>query len=76
MVPNPIYSGNPIYDEIADPRLLKFLNNCNSDHSDSQSRDEAYVEISGNPPSMLGSFPPPDMNKVMNDKRLAFAVSP
>ena len=40
MVPNPIYSGNPIYDEIAD---IKFLR---STYLESQSKDEGYVEIS------------------------------
>ena len=73
MVPNPIYSGNPIYDEIADPKLLMFLNNSN--HSGCQSRDESYVEISDNPASMLGAFPPPDMTKMMDDNRKPFVVS-
>ena len=49
MVPNPIYSGNPIYDEI-DPSFLKFLNKGDSG---TQSRDESYVQISGNPASAL-----------------------
>ena len=62
MVPNPIYSGNPIYDEIVDPSLLKFLRKGSSEP---QSRDKGYVEIAGNPASKaFGASALPDHNKV------------
>lgn len=72
MVPNPIYSGNPIYDEIADPSLLKFLKKSDSG---SQSRDESYVEIAGNPVSAFRALPPSDMNKLVNNKQATISVS-
>lgn len=70
MVPNPIYSGNPIYDEIADPKLLKFLRNKNSEP---QSRDEGYVEISSQAMNTLGATN--CESKLVRDKCTTLPVS-
>ena len=73
MVPNPIYSGNPIYDEIADPKLLKFLW---SKDSEPQSRDEGYIEISGDSASNVGATPQLDAaSKLVGDKYTTLPVS-
>ena len=73
MVPNPIYSGNPIYDEIADPKLLKFLW---SKDSEAQSRNEGYVEISGDSASNLHATPQLDAaTKLVRDKYTTQPVS-
>lgn len=73
MIPNPIYSGNPIYDEIADPKLLKFLR---SKDSEPQSRDEGYVEISSQATNMLGAALQPNSGtKLVRDKCTTLTVS-
>ena len=73
MIPNPIYSGNPIYDEIADPKLLKFLR---SKDSEPQSRDEGYVEISSQATNMLGAALQPNLGtKLVRDKCTTLSVS-
>ena len=73
MIPNPIYSGNPIYDEIADPKLLKFLQNKDSEP---QSRDEGYMEISSQATNMFGGALQPNLgNKLVRDKSTTLSVS-
>ena len=73
MIPNPIYSGSPIYDEIMDPSLLKFLKKKGSEP---QSRDEGYVEISGNPAGKpFGTSQLPDDGKLLSDKLATMPVS-
>ena len=73
MIPNPIYSGSPIYDEIMDPSLLKFLT---KNGSEPQSRDEGYVEISGNPArKAFGTSQLPDDGKLLGDKLATMQVS-
>lgn len=72
MVPNPIYSGNPIYEEIPDPKMLKSLKNG---ELESQSRDEGYVEISANAVKLLTAYPPPEESKLVNDKYATLPVS-
>ena len=73
MVPNPIYSGSPIYDEIVDPSLLKFLK---KNSSEPQSRDEGYIEISANPArNGLGASQLPSDGKVLNDKLATMQVN-
>ena len=73
MIPNPIYSGNPIYDEIADPKLLKFLR---SRDSEPQSRDEGYVEISSPGTNMVGAALQPNLEgKLVSDKCTTLPVS-
>lgn len=72
MIPNPIYSGNPIYDEIADPKLLKFLQ---SEKSESQSRDECYVEISSQATNMCATPQPGLESKLVRDKCTTYPVS-
>ncbi len=73
MIPNPIYSGNPIYDEIADPKLLKFLR---SKDSEPQSRDEGYVEISNQATNMFGAALQTKLgNKLVGDKCTTLSVS-
>ena len=58
MIPNPIYSGNPIYDEIVN---LKFLKKADLG---TKSQDEEYAEISGNSAS---AFMPTDKHKFIRD---------
>lgn len=73
MIPNPIYSGNPIYDEIADPKLLKFLR---SKDSEPQSRDEGYVEISSQATNTLDSALQLTLeSKLVKDKCTTLPVS-
>ena len=67
MVPNPIYTGNPmaIYDEIVD---LKFRKKGIA-NSGTQSKDQEYVEIHANPANDLqvGAFLPIDKHKFAKD---------
>ena len=64
MVPNPIYTVNPmaIYDEIVDPSLLKFREKSIA-NSGTQLKDKEYVEISANPANIVGAFLPIDKHK-------------
>ena len=72
MVPNPIYSGNPIYEEIPDSSyMLKSLRN-EVEVPEVMPRDEGYVAISAD---AVTSFPLPEESKLVNDKYAAFPVS-
>ena len=64
MVPNPIYTGDPmaIYDEIVDPSLLKFQEKSIA-NSGTQLKDKEYVEISANPANHFGAFLSIDKHK-------------
>lgn len=69
MVPNPIYSGNPIYEEIVDSLMLKSLRNENA------SRDEGYVAISADAVKNVNRFPLPEESTLVEDKYATFPVS-
>ena len=75
MVPNPIYSGNPIYEEIPDSSyMLKSLRN-EVEVPEVMPRDEGYVAISADAIKNMTSFPLPEESKLVNDKYAAFPVS-
>ena len=74
MVPNPIYSGNPIYEEIVDLSILKSLRN-GIRVSETTSRDEGYVAISADAVKNVNWFPPPEESKLVEDKYATFPVS-
>ena len=73
MVPNPIYSGSPIYEEIVDAKNLKSLT---KGHVEGGWRDEGYVEISADAvEKMVSTFPIPEENKLVGDKYATISVS-
>lgn len=74
MVPNPIYSGNPIYEEIVDSSMLKSLRN-GVGVSETTSRDEGYVAISADAVKNVSWFPLPEESKLVEDKYATFPVS-
>jgi hypothetical protein len=74
MVPNPIYSGNPIYEEIVDSTKLKSLRN-GAGVSETSSRDEGYVAISADAVKNVNWFPLPEESKMVEDKYATFPVS-
>lgn len=75
MVPNPIYSGNPIYEEIVDSSyMLKSLRN-GVKASEATSKDEGYVALSADAVKYVGSFPLPEESKLVQDKYTTFPVS-
>ena len=75
MVPNPIYSGNPIYEEIVDSsQMLKSLRN-GVVASEATLKDEGYVAISADAVKYVSSFPLPEESKLVEDKYTTFPVS-
>lgn len=75
MVPNPIYSGNPIYEEICDSTMLKSLRNGVGVSAETTSRDEGYVAISADAVKNVNWFPVPEESKMVEDKYATFPVS-
>ena len=72
MVPNPLYSGYPIYEEIDSAYMLNSLSNG---VSEATSKDEGYVAISTDGVKYVSSFPLPEESKLVQDKYETFPVS-
>ena len=79
MVPNPIYSGSPVYEEIVDAKMLKSLKRKEKKAgaiAHVPGRDEGYVEISPEAAvRMMSAFPIPEESKLVNDKYATISVS-
>ena len=73
MVPNPIYSGNPIYEEIVDSTKLKSL--TRTGYNESHPRDDGYVGIVEESVKMVNGFAIPEESKCVGDKYATFPVS-
>ena len=74
MIPNPIYSGNPIYEEIADAKMLKSLKKVGV--SEAPQRDGGYVELSADAAvRMVSAYPIPEESKLVVDKYATITVS-
>lgn len=75
MVPNPIYSGNPIYEEIFDSAKPKSLM-VSMEKCAAHPRDDGYVGISTEAAvKMVESYPIPEESKLVGDKYATFPVS-
>lgn len=73
MVPNPLYSGYPIYEEIIDSTYT--MNSWRNGVSEATSKDEGYVAISADAVKYVSSFPLPEESKLVQDKYTTFPVS-
>lgn len=73
MVPNPLYSGYPIYEEIIDSAYM--LNSLRNGVSEATSKDEGYVAISTDTVKYVSSFPLPEESKLIQDEYETFPVS-
>ena len=78
MVPNPIYSGSPVYEEIVDAKMLKSLKRKEKETealAQVPVRDEGYIELSSEAAvRMLSAFPMPEENKLVDDKYATILV--
>ena len=79
MVPNPLYSGSPVYEEIVDAKMLKSLKNKEKEAealAQVPVRDEGYVELSAEAAMrILSAFPIPEESKLVDDKYATIPVS-
>ena len=79
MVPNPIYSGSPVYEEIADAKMLKSLKRKEKEAealAQAPVWDDGYVEISPEAAErMMLAFPIPEESKLVDDKYATIPVS-
>ena len=73
MVPNPLYSGYPIYEEIIDSAYT--MNSWRNGVPETTSKDEGYVAISADAVKYVSTFPLPEDSKMVQDKYTTFPVS-